>query len=77
MKKYTSILLSIILLFSVIAISAHASEPVISVTKSEVTVTGAPDDSDLIVALYQGQQMKGLKVYHGSSTIYGGYAEIY
>lgn len=75
MKKYTSILLSIILLFSVIAISAHASEPVISVTKSEVTVTGAPDDSDLIVALYQGQQMKGLKVYHGSDTIYGEYAD--
>lgn len=75
MKKYTSILLSIILLFSMIAISVHASEPVISVTKSEVTVTGAPDDSDLIVALYQGQQMKGLKVYHGSGTIYAGYAD--
>lgn len=58
-----------------ISLPVMASDPVISATKTEVTVTGAPDNADLIVALYRGQQMKGLKVYHGLDIIHAGYAD--
>lgn len=52
MKKYILMFFSMMIMIFAICISATAAEPEIYVTTEHVSVTNAPEDSELIVALY-------------------------
>lgn len=68
-KKCTLFLISLFPMLFGLCISSSAAEPSFYVTKSTVTVTDAPENSDVVVAVYNGERMVGVKMYHGSGTV--------
>ena len=52
-----------------------ASEPAFDVTKTQATVTDAPQNSSMIVALYDGNRISDMRIYEGSGTITASYAD--
>lgn len=75
MKKYILMFFSMVIMIFAICISSSAAEPEISVTTEHVNVTNAPEDSELIVALYSDDILVGTNVYSCNGTFTGEYAE--
>jgi len=75
LKSSLIIIISLVLMLNVIELTASAAEPEFTVTKTEASVSNAPADSDMIVALYSNERLTGTKIYHGSGTISANYAE--
>lgn len=73
MKKYIFVLLSVLLLIFGGGISSHAAG--FTVTDSTARVTDAPENSEMIVALYSGSTLTGVGIYSGSDSIMANYAE--
>ena len=73
MKKYLTILFASLLLILGGCLTASAAE--FTVTDTTAAVTEAPENSEMIVALYSGETLTGLRVYNGSGSITGNYAE--
>lgn len=62
MKKYILMFFSMVIMIFAICISSSAAEPEISVTTEHVNVTNAPEDSELIVALYSDDILVGTNI---------------
>lgn len=75
MKKYILMFFSMVLMIFAICISSSAAEPEITVTTEHVNVTNAPEDSELIVALYSNDILVGTHVYSCNGTFTGEYAK--
>ncbi len=74
MKKYLTLIMSVLLIIQGLCIPSYAAEPEFTITTSSARVTNAPQESDLIVALYNGTQLTGVKMYNGTGTINAAYS---
>lgn len=74
-KNSIKIFLVTILLLIGTCISVTAAEPTYSLTKSTATVTDAPENASMIVALYKDNLLTGTGIYNGTGTITANYAE--
>lgn len=73
--KHIIILTLTVLLIIGTCLCVSAAEPVFDVTKTQATVTDAPENSSMIVALYAGNRFSDMRVYEGSGTITANYAD--
>lgn len=75
LKNYALMILFLLLMLNGMILSVSAAVPEFAVTKTEASVSNAPDNSDMIVALYNNRKLTGMKNYHGSGTINAAYAD--
>ena len=73
--KHIIILTLTVLLIIGTCLCVSAAEPVFDVTKTQATVTDAPENSSMIVALYDGSRFSDMRIYEGSGTITANYAD--
>lgn len=69
MKKATTILIMLALVLGTIGAVFAADEVSVQIADNLAIVTGAPQDSTLIAAYYQGGALSKVKLYRGSGTI--------
>ncbi|MDO4365083.1 MAG: flavodoxin, partial [Clostridia bacterium] len=69
------IFIATLLLMIATCISATAAEPTFELTKSTATVTDAPENASMIVALYKDNLLADTEIYNETGTITANYAE--